>query len=169
MRPFRIARRASIAAVYCVAVLLLAALPTAGARAASTPASASATRRIDDFLGLWQGVDPLDGSPVRLSLSDIDDDGVIEVTQQEDFFSVCHAQGSDFTKGTGVVVGTATLAKSKDTLDVESDLICIDDDGGQHPLAGGEPHQYLLRSRGRNLVLPEFGDAPAIVLHRTAP
>jgi hypothetical protein len=27
---------------------------------------------VKDFLGLWQGVDSLDGSPVRLSLSDIE-------------------------------------------------------------------------------------------------
>jgi len=74
---------------------------------------------VKNFLGLWEGIDSLDGSPVRLSLSDIDDDGVLEHTLQEDFWTVCFNLGPTYSRGRGVVTGTATVA-SKDVLDVET-------------------------------------------------
>ncbi|MBI3795570.1 MAG: hypothetical protein HY268_01185 [Deltaproteobacteria bacterium] len=121
---------------------------------------------VKNFLGLWEGIDPLDGSPVRLSLSDIDDDGVLEHTLQEDFYTFCFNLGPTYSRGRGVVIGTATVA-SKDVLDVETELICIDDNNVSAP-QGVAPNQYILRSRGRVLVLPAFGDAPGIVLHHVA-
>src|SRR5262245_33446925 len=114
------------------------------------------------FLGLWEGVDPLDGSPVRVSLSDIEDDGIIEYTMQEDFWTSCFNLGPNYSKGRGVVRGTATAA-SKSLLDVQSELICISDANVPHSL-GSSPVQNTLRDRV--LVLPPFGDSPAIVLHR---
>src|SRR6188768_2272282 len=88
--------------------------------AAAAFAAGPPPRRIDSFLGFWEGVDPLDGSPVRLSLSDINDDNVIEHTLQEDFYTVCFEQGPNFKQGRGVVVGTATVV-GKNTLEVESE------------------------------------------------
>jgi hypothetical protein len=42
-----------------------------------------------DFVGLWEGVDALDGSTVQVSLSDIEGDGVLELRQREGFYTVC--------------------------------------------------------------------------------
>ena len=66
------------------------------------------SRAIDAYIGLWEGVDALDGSVVRLSLSDVNDDGIIELTQTETFYSFCHSLGANFSLGHGVEVGTAT-------------------------------------------------------------
>src|SRR5262245_51450944 len=120
---------------------------------------------VDNFLGLWQGVDALDGSPVRLSLSDVEGDGVIEHTMQEDFFSVCFALGPGYSKGRGVINGTATVV-SKNVLETTTELICISD--ANVPFSVGPPavQQYTLRSHGRVLVLPAFGSSPGIILHR---
>jgi hypothetical protein len=161
MKQFGLPRRASIFVVTSLAVVSL--LSIAAAYSASAPAAAP--KRIDDFLGLWLGVDSLDGAEVILSLSDINDDGIIELTQSEHFYSFCHAMGANFNLGRGVEVGTATVAKTKDALDVDIQLTCIDDGNGQHP-RDPVSIQYLLRSRGRFLVVPEFEFAPAIVLHR---
>jgi hypothetical protein len=121
---------------------------------------------VDNFLGFWEGVDPLDGSPVRMSVSDIDDDDVLELTQQEDFWTFCFNLGPTYSQGQGVVTGTATVA-SKDVLNTVTELICIDDNNVSTS-QGVAPVQYTLRSRERVLVLPAFEDAPAIVLHRVA-
>jgi len=164
MHRFGLAGRASTLVVGSLAVVFL--LSVAATFTASAPAGGP--KRIDDFLGLWEGVDSLDGSPVRLSLSDINDDGIIEHTLSEGFYTVCQAEGANFSLGRGVVVGTATVVKTKDALETDTQLICIDDDGGAHPRPSAKL-DYRLRSRGRNLVLPEFPDAPAIPLHRVAP
>jgi hypothetical protein len=115
-----------------------------------------------NFLGLWEGVDSLDGSPVRLSVSDIDDDGVLELTLQEDFWTFCFGLGPTFSRGRGVETGTATVA-SRDVIDVETQLTCLNDNNEAFP-QGVASVQYTLRSRGRVLVLPAFPDSPAIVL-----
>ena len=104
---------------------------------------------------------------MRLSLSDVNDDGVIEVTQSESFYSVCHSMGANFTLGHGVEVGTATVAQKRDALKIDIQLICIDDDNGKHEL---DPFsvEYQLRSRGKVLVVPAFATSLPIVLHRLA-
>jgi hypothetical protein len=121
----------------------------------------------EDFVGLWQGIDPLDGSPVRLSLSDVEGDGVIEHTMHEDFFSVCFALGPGYPKGRGVITGTATVA-SKTILEAKTVLTCISDTNVPFPTGPASVQQYTLRSHGLILVLPEFGSSPGIVLHRVA-
>jgi hypothetical protein len=52
------------------------------------------------FLGLWEGIDPSDGSGVLYSLSDIDRDGVIEIIGRETFFTTCNGEGVVTGKGT---------------------------------------------------------------------
>jgi hypothetical protein len=123
--------------------------------------------KVRDFIGLWQGVDPLDGSTVRVSLSNVDDDGILELTQAETFYSFCHSMGPEFSSGRGVEVGTATVGSSKDVLEVDIRLICIEDDNTRHeqPPVSVE---YQLRSRDRNLLIPAFPNSLPIVLHRVA-
>jgi hypothetical protein len=118
------------------------------------------------FLGLWVGIDPLDGSPVRLSLTDIDGDGVLDHTLQEDFYTVCFNLGPTFSRGRGVVTGTATVA-GNGVLDVTSELICLSDSNVPRSLGTGA-QQYVLRSGDRVLVLPALGSSPPILLHRVA-
>ena len=130
--------------------------------------AAPPSSRIDVYLGLWEGVDGLDGSLVRLSLSDVNDDGVIEFTQTESFYSVCHSMGAGFTKGQGVEIGTATVAQKRDVLKIDIQLICIDDGNGKHENASFST-EYQLRSRGTVLVVPEFSVASLpVVLHRVS-
>ena len=123
--------------------------------------------KVEDFIGLWQGVDALDGSTVRLSLSDVDDDGILELTQAESFYSFCHSMGPEFSLGRGVEVGTATVGSRKDVLAVDIRLICIEDTNAPHerpPVS----LEYQLRSHGRNVVIPAFPNSLPIVLHRLA-
>src|SRR5262249_44855956 len=141
---------------------LVAASVTAAGAFAAPPFT-----RIDAFLGLWQGVDSLDGSVVRLSLSDVNDDGVIELTQAESFYTFCRAMGTDFSLGRGVEVGTATVGRNRDALEVNIQLICIADNNEKHEQDPVEV-EYTLRSRGKNLILPAFPQSPPIVLHRVA-
>jgi len=51
------------------------------------------------FLGLWEGVDPEDGSEVLYSLSDNDRNGVIEITGRKTFFTTCNGDGGVTGKG----------------------------------------------------------------------
>ncbi len=54
------------------------------------------------FIGLWEGVDPNDGSRRTISISDNDGDGVFDLTQYDTFWTLC---GSDrgISKGTGTI------------------------------------------------------------------
>lgn len=162
MTPIRVARPFRTPVLWLI--VLGCALSTA--IVAAGPGSGGGSKRADDFIGLWQGVDGFDGSPVRLSVSDIDGDGVLEHVMQEDFFSYCANLGSGYSKGRGVVNGSATVA-SKYVLNTLTELTCISDDNIPAP-QGASPLQYTLESRGRNLVLPGIGSLPGMVLHRVA-
>ena len=56
------------------------------------------------FIGLWEGIDPVDGSNVRVSISNIDRDGVFEIVWSETFFTLCDGEP-------GVVTGTGTVGE----------------------------------------------------------
>jgi hypothetical protein len=142
-------------------------LVTAGLVPASPGYGRGPQQDATSFLGLWMGVDPLDGSPVRLSLSDVDGDGVLAHTLQEDFYTACFNLGPLYSRGRGVVNGTAIVA-SNGVLDVTSELVCLSDANVPQSLGVGT-QQYTLGSGGRVLVLPAFGASPAIVLHHAAP
>ena len=130
------------------------------------PGPGPGPKHVENFLGFWQGVDELDGSPVRLSLSDVDNDGVLAHTLQEDFYSVCFNLGAGYSKGRGVETGTATVV-SKDVIEVLSQLTCISDSNVPNPL-GLTTQEYVLAAHGRNIVLPPHGSSPGIVLHHVA-
>ena len=159
MRKSRFAR-----SLFTLAVAALADVSMTNAVAFAAPPSS----RLDAFLGLWEGVDPLDGSLVQLSLTDVNEDGTIELTQSESFYSFCHAKGADFSLGHGVEIGTATVAQKRDALKIDIQLICIDDDNGKHPQTP-LAIEYQLRSRGRILIIPAFPTSLPIALHRVSP
>ncbi|WP_420644701.1 hypothetical protein [Candidatus Leptofilum sp.] len=54
------------------------------------------------FVGLWEGVDPNDGSRRTVSISDNDRDGVYDLYQYDTFWTLC---GDD----KGVTAGSATV------------------------------------------------------------
>jgi hypothetical protein len=112
------------------------------------------------FLGFWEGVDPLDGSVVQSSISDVENDGVIEIYQREGFFTSCY-NGTTNTLGRGLFIGTGTVV-SKGVLETVLDRICVDDDGTQVPQDPIE-RRYLLESKGKVLRL-EF--THELLLHR---
>lgn len=68
------------------------------------------------FVGLWEGVDPNDGSRRTVSVSDNDRDGVYDVYQYDTFWSLC---GDD----KGVTAGSATV--SSGVLHFEGTLTCL--------------------------------------------
>lgn len=118
------------------------------------------------FLGFWEGIDPLDGSTVQVSLSDIDRDGVLELNQRESFFTFCVRLGDDFSSGRGRVTGTG-VAERRGVLTVQTVFTCIDDKGMDGETLMGT-FEYPLKSHGRILVVPGIDDEPDILLHHTA-
>ena len=135
---------------------------------AALPVTATALDDDDDaraFLGFWEGVDPRDGSTVQVSISDIEGDGVLELVYAESFFTLCFQLGDDFSLGRGLISGPGIVV-SKGVLEVKESLTCISDDNNLEEPRLFE-NQYTLESQGRILVVGQ-GDAPSILLHRTA-
>jgi hypothetical protein len=119
-----------------------------------------------NFVGYWQGVDVLDGSTVHVSLSDIEGDGVLELRQQESFYSICFGQGPAFSQGRGFIAGSGR-ATSRRVLTLETQLICVSDNNdAAQPLV--EQVEYTLSSDGQILLLPQFDNNPRVLLHRTS-
>ncbi len=79
--------RATVAAALLVACLLEA-------------AAGYAQDLGEDFVGLWQGVDNVDGSLRTISITDLDGDGILEVRAHDTFWSLCSGdQGNGYTTG----------------------------------------------------------------------
>ena len=119
-----------------------------------------------NFVGYWQGVDVLDGSTVHVSLSDVEGDGVLELRQQEGFYTICFNQGPGFSQGRGFIKGSGR-ATARRVLTLETNLVCVSDDNAATPLLD-EQVEYTLSSDGQTLLLPKFGDNPRVLLHRTS-
>jgi hypothetical protein len=134
---------------------------------AALPLTASASD--DDvraFLGFWEGVDPLDGSTVQVSISDIEGDGILELVNAESFWTVCFELGNNYSLGRGLVTGQGSVV-GNGVLEVETTLTCIDDDNNPAPPSVGT-FEWTLESNGKILVLPEIDQSPGILLHRTS-
>jgi hypothetical protein len=159
-RPAHGNRRTTIARISAIVVALV-----------MLPVSASALELLtwyrDGFLGLWRGVDPLDGSDVEVSITDIERDGALEISQREGFFTSCANLGSNYSLGRGKVVGTGTVL-SKTELEVTTTFICINDLGVPDTTPPAGTVIYTLESHGKILSLPPFGQSPGILLHRIA-
>lgn len=69
------------------------------------------------FVGLWEGVDPNDGSRRTVSISDNDRDGVYDVAQYDTFWTLC---GDD----RGLAIGTAVVG-SGGVLNFTGSLTCL--------------------------------------------
>jgi hypothetical protein len=114
------------------------------------------------FIGFWEGIDPLDGSTVQLSISDNDRDGVFDYIFREGFFTSCFTAQN--TKGRGVVIGTGTLVEPG-VIEVVADQTCFDDENQIEAVFEIFP---VIRAapKGANLILGS-GGFPSILMHRT--
>ena len=143
------------------AVAAMAALP---ARAAEPDAPGGSGRQA--FLGLWEGVDPLDGSLVYLSITDLERDGVLELVDTESFFTFCSRLGKDYSQGRGIITGRGRVVGS--VLKAQTRFTCIKDNGVPGKTQVG-PFDYPLKGGGRILVIPGVdAETPDVLLHRIA-
>ena len=76
---------------------------------------------VEDFIGFWMGVDPADGSFIKTSIADNDQDDVAEVLLHDTFSTVCGADRGIFS-GSGVV-------DENGDLEVELEIQCVDEFG----------------------------------------
>jgi hypothetical protein len=115
----------------------------------------------EKFIGLWEGIDPDDGSTVQVSISDINNDGVLEIVAREGFFTVCRNLGTNYSLGRGTITGTGTVM-SKSELWVDRTRICINDDNTPIDPPFDSSVKYTLESKGKVL------NIGFTVLHRTS-
>ncbi|MEJ8571646.1 hypothetical protein [Microbaculum marinum] len=143
-------------------VMLAAAVTFSGAFVPDAAASEASLRHRQAFLGFWEGVDALDGSIVQSSISDVDNDGVIEVFQREGFFTICY-NGTTNTQGRGIFIGTGSLVKKR-VMKVDLERICVNDDATtEDPVPF--TRKYVLRADGEVLQLKFTHE---LLLHRTS-
>ena len=112
--------------------------------------------------GFFEGIDPLDGSIVQLSLTDNDQDGVIEFIFRESFFTSCFTNKNK--QGRGVVIGTATVVEPG-VIEAVADRICINDDNTKE--APFEIIISILAAPKGDILITQHPGFPDIILHRT--
>jgi hypothetical protein len=114
------------------------------------------------FIGFWEGIDPLDGSTVQLSITDNDQDGVFDYIYRESFLSACFTAQN--TLGRGYLIGTATVVE-QGVIEILADSVCVNDDNSKE-----DPVELTFRHsaapKGDILIVPQ-GDFPDIFMHRT--
>ena len=111
------------------------------------------------FIGLWQGVDTLDGSEILVSISDNNRDGILEVRYTETFFTTCIAQDKGFNGSPGLVEGVGTIEAK--TLTWTFSFKCYDP--ATNSLAEIETGTATFEANRRNNILV---DASGNILHR---
>ncbi len=116
------------------------------------------------FIGFWEGIDPLDGSTVQLSISDNDRDGVFDIISREGFYTICFTAQN--TKGRGVVIGTGTLVE-QGVIEVVADRTCFDDENQIESVF--ETFTVIRAAPKGAILIIEIPARPLfpIVLHRT--
>jgi hypothetical protein len=118
------------------------------------------------FLGLWEGVDPLDGSLVYLSITDLERDGVLELVEGESFFTNCARLGENYSQGRGVITGRGPVVGG--VFRVKTTFTCINDEGVPGKSLVGT-FDYALKDGGRILLVPgATAETPDVLLHRLA-
>jgi hypothetical protein len=130
------------------------------------------------FLGLWEGVDPLDGSVVQLSITDLERDAVLELVMTESFFTNCAKLGPDYALGRGIITGEGRVVSkrvlvgggrlARGVLATETTFTCFTNDGAAGTQLEGE-FEYRLEDGGRILLIPGANEqTPDVLLHRMA-
>ena len=109
------------------------------------------------FLGLWEGIDPLDGSTVRVSFTNLDKDDTIELDWTESFFTLCEG-ANGFVTGTGTVGEDGILRademftcfNTEETIEVKGTYEPVKEDG------------III------VTFPNSPELPVIVLHKVS-
>jgi hypothetical protein len=158
-----VSRNKSVAAGWRGAFAL--AVVTAAIFSFSATAQSSDRPQGRGFLGLWEGIDPLDGSTVQLSISNVDNDDILEILWGESFFTVCFELGPDYSLGRGLIAAEGRLVDPS-LLEVEGIPTCINDvnapDATEEFLVNFILYDHLLVISSGNIEFPD------IRLHRVA-
>ena len=118
----------------------------------------------DYFPGLWEGIDPLDGSTAQLSLSN-HKDGEFDFIFRESFFTVCLSNKNKL--GRGVVIGKAMIVEQNLLMMIDAVRTCFDDDNKGDATTSGLSAKFPAFPTDDIVVLePPVEDFPPIVLHR---
>ena len=107
------------------------------------------------FLGLWEGVDPLDGSSVLASFTNLDKDNKIELAWTESFFTLC--EGAN-----GLITGTGTVDEDG-VLYTDEMFTCI---GSEEILEGNTRYEPVKDDGIIIVTVPANPELPAIILHK---
>jgi hypothetical protein len=149
--------------------------------ALASPVAAAGPQELADrqaFLGIWEGVDPLDGSTVMASITDVGNDGILEMVQTESFFTYCARLGANYSLGRGMITGDGPVVRKRvrfadsnairRVFQVVTNFTCLRNNGTPRaPLVG--PFDYFLVQDGRVLVVPGAdAQTPDVLLYRTA-
>ena len=109
------------------------------------------------FLGLWEGNDPLDGSTVLVSFTNLDKDDTIELDWTESLFTIC--EGAN-----GLVTGIGTVGEDGILLTDEM-FTCFNNEETFEGTGSYEP----VKEDGIIIVTsPANPELPAIVLHKVS-
>jgi len=109
------------------------------------------------FTGLWEGVDPLDGSGVQVSISDLDRDGEFDIIWRETFFTLCDG-------GRGIVTGTGTVGEDG-ILRTNEVFTCLPTG---EPSDGEAIYEPVKKDEILIVSSPTSPDLPPIILHQVS-
>ena len=117
------------------------------------------------FIGLWQGIDEVDGSEILVLISD-DGNGAFALLWRETFFTVCtNERGFDGRRG--VIKGTASLDPGNEhILRTELDIFCFDPPHSELIRANVTLNSFELIDRNRLLVTNAETNFPPFILER---
>ena len=109
------------------------------------------------FLGLWEGIDPLDGSTVLVSFTNLDKDDTIELAWTESLFSLCDG-------GPGLNTGIGTVGEDGILLADEM-FTCFNT---EETFEGSGAYEPVKEDGIIIATSPANPELPAIVLHKVS-
>lgn len=135
------------------------------ATAADEPAARDLYRYRAPLVGLWEGIDALDGSTIAISIGDLDGDGVLNFWWYESFFTGCFTPENQ--RGRAVLNGTVQWKSASVVTLVSSEYFCLDDLNNR---SDRSPIALEFSYAWRNDLLVRDGNEafPGFILHRTS-
>jgi len=117
------------------------------------------------FIGLWQGIDEVDGSEILVLISD-DENEPFVLLWRETFFTIC-ANERGFDGRRGVIKGTAYLDPGdQPILRTRLDITCFDPPHSELIRANVTLISFELIDRNRLLVTNAAANFPPFILER---
>lgn len=120
---------------------------------------------LDHLIGMWEGVDALDGSTVRVSIGDMERDKRLEFRWHESFFTGCF--NGDDLQGRGIISGTVQRLNEDEIELVVSSFKCFDVDNNAVEVSN---FSVDLRYSWKDDILTRNSTAefPGFILYRTS-